>query len=271
MADEMEVRKSVERSPNFPFITLEVALERAAQFYEKEKRGSAPFAIAAQHWRYSPNSSGALQTAAALKSYGLMIDEGSGASRKLKLTALALRIMLDSRPESCEREEYKRQAALTPAVVADIYQKWDNELPSDATLNHYLVLDRGFNQSTALRAVKILVCNHDFTKSASGDFVSLDNQNMEQPAQQNHLPEVPGWASKGPAMQVPKNVIAPQANLENAEWVMDANNKKILIQFVEPPTIEAYEFLKDYFDLRIKVLTRAEKNAASKDKEKTAE
>jgi hypothetical protein len=270
MADEIEVRKSVERSPNFPFITLEVALERASQFYEKEKRGSAPFAIAAQHWRYSPSSSGALQTAGALKSYGLMIDEGGGSSRKLKLTDLALRILLDARPESPEREQYKRQAALAPSVVADIYQKWESELPSEATLNHYLVLDRGFNQSTALRAVKILFHNQDFTKSSTGDFESVDDQTMEQPVQHNQLPEVSNWASKG-AMQVPKGAMTPQTNLENAEWVMDANNKKILIQFVEPPTIEAYEFLKDYFDLRIKVLTRAEKNAAAKGKEKTPE
>lgn len=53
MIDIMESRKAKERSPNFPFITLESAIERAQQFYDKEKRSGAPFPVTAGHWGYS--------------------------------------------------------------------------------------------------------------------------------------------------------------------------------------------------------------------------
>ena len=76
--EEQESRKK-DRSPNFPFISLENAIARARAFYDEERKGAAPVTRAAIHWKYSPNSSGLIQTVAALKSYGLMSDEGSGA------------------------------------------------------------------------------------------------------------------------------------------------------------------------------------------------
>jgi hypothetical protein len=260
-----ESRKVTERSPNFPFITLEAALERAKQFYEKEKRGSAPFAIVAEHWRYSPSSSGALQTAGALKSYGLMADEGGGAGRKLKLTDLALRILLDPRPESSDREQYKRQAALAPAVAAEVYQRWPEQLPSEATLNHHLVLERGFNQSTALRASKIIQQNEAFTKSGHVEVQSAHNESMNDASAVSQSSEASNqWLHGNSApMVVPK---AP-SGVQSIERVKDSKNQDIVMQFVGAPTIESYEFLKDYIDLRIKALKRAE-SAASKDKEK---
>ena len=48
---ETDGRKGRERSPRFPFISLERALDRAATFYAAEKRGAAPFEAAAEHCR----------------------------------------------------------------------------------------------------------------------------------------------------------------------------------------------------------------------------
>src|SRR5437016_4500012 len=120
MSEETQPRATKERSPNFPFITLGRALERAEQLYRNEKRGAAPFDVAAADWGYSATSSGALQTVAALKQYGLVADEGSGKDRKIRLTDLALRIILDTRDNSEEKEQLKRQAARTPSVAAEI-------------------------------------------------------------------------------------------------------------------------------------------------------
>lgn len=257
-----ESRKAGERSPNFPFIPLQTALERAAQFYEKEKRGSAPFAVVAEHWHYSPSSSGALQTAAALKSYGLMADEGSGASRKLKLTDLALHILLDTRPESADRDQYKRQAALTPAVAAEIYQKWNGELPSEATLNHHLVLGRGFNQSTSLRAVQIMMLNEVFTKSSAGDTES-------------HYDEMPinsEVIQKGPEVELqyepgrPAPILVRKAQTPAPERIK-SKDFEIVIQFSNEPTPKALNFLKRYIELRIEELETDGGETKNKDKQ----
>ncbi len=264
---EPKERKPLERSPNFPFISLETAIGRAQQFFDKEKRGSAPFAVAAQHWKYSPSSSGALQTAAAMKSYGLMVDEGAGANRKLRLTELALRILLDTRPDSKDRESFKRQAALTPAVAAEIYANSpEGQLPSEATLNHHLVLDRGFNQSTALRAVKIMQQNESFTKSAAKDFESVHNESHEDQLEASQTMNQ-GSAAELPSTGMPMPLPKASALALTAESVLIGTTQKAVFQFVVPPTIEDYEFLKEYVELRIKALKRIESGAA-KDKEK---
>ncbi len=255
MNDAIEPRKTKERSPSFPFISLEAAIDRARQFYAQEKRSGAPFPVAAEHWGYSQSSSGALQTASALKNYGLMVDEGGGGVRKLKLTDLALRILLDTRPDDSDRRQYMRQAALYPSVAADIYSKWPEGLPSESTINHYLVLELGFNQSTALRAVRIIIDNERVTKSSIQENHSYDSKNDSNdpetyyPAQQQPTPP-----STGRLMEMAFG----KSDVIRTERVIDPDGLDVLVQFSGQPTVASYEFLKDYIELRIKALRRTD-------------
>jgi hypothetical protein len=134
------------RSPLFPFITLGKAIDRAKEFYAKERRNAAPVGVAASHWGYGPKSSGGIQTVSAMKQYGLMEETGDEKVRTVKLTEMALRIILDVRPESQERNEAIKTAALKPKMHSEIWTKWRNELPSDDTFRTYLILDRKFNE-----------------------------------------------------------------------------------------------------------------------------
>ncbi len=251
MSDINESRKK-DRSPNFPFITLEQALDRARQFYNKEKRSAAPFTVAAEHWRYSPASSGALQTAAALKSYGLMVDEGGGGSRKLKLTDLALRILLDTRPESIEREQYKREAALSPTVAAEVYEKWPNELPSESSLNHHLILERGFSPPTAMKVSKIIIQNHDLIYKLAKDNQSYSNETSKD-SEFNKTPVIEAHTENESA-----NSVSTKKAVARVERIIDPYGIDIVLQFSSEPTSDSYEFLKDYIELRLKGLKRAD-------------
>jgi len=256
MNEQVDARKTKERSPNFPFITLESALNRAQQFYNEEKRGAAPFLSAAAHWSYSPQSSGALQTVSALKSYGLLQEEPAANGRMLRLTDLALRIILDTRPASKEREEFKREAALTPAVAREVFGKWPDGLPSASTLNHYLVLDRGFSQVNAVRTAQILVENQSFANVIASGVQSEETgkleefNNPQEPMNQSTQPIPVSGVSNLP------NVRAPQLKMER---IKDSDNLDIVLQFEGEPSIANYEFLKGYIDLRIKALERAAK------------
>src|SRR4051812_3080119 len=87
-----------DRSPSFPYISLEPAITRAKVFEAQYRKFSARMANAAEVWSLSAKSSSMLQTVAALKAFGLMKDSGSGADRKIELTDLALRILKDERP-----------------------------------------------------------------------------------------------------------------------------------------------------------------------------
>jgi len=140
------------RSPAFPFIPLQRALERAETFRVAEggrPRHFAPLTAVAKAWGMGAKTGPGIQTVAALGHFGLFEFQGSGEQRSARLTNLALRILLDKQPISAERDELVRQAALKPRIHAELWQRWQNALPSDATLETYLVRDRGFSESGA--------------------------------------------------------------------------------------------------------------------------
>jgi hypothetical protein len=137
---EAEKRKRT-RSPAYPYVNLEVAISRAKQFYDKEARNAANVNVALKHWGFVEGSGIGAQTVAALISFGLMQDEGANDKRKVRLTQSALRILLDTRPESKERADLIKQAALAPKIHEQLWSKWKNDLPSDANLRHSLLFE----------------------------------------------------------------------------------------------------------------------------------
>lgn len=139
---EAEAKKKV-RSPSFPFIGLREALDRARAFYEAEQRNAARPETAAAHWGYSPKSSGGKQTIAALRAFGLLDGDSL-----VKLSGRALRIVLDERDSSEERERLLQQAALMPPIHARLWERYGAELPSAQTLRLWLILDEGFNENS---------------------------------------------------------------------------------------------------------------------------
>lgn len=141
------------RSPNFPYINLSVALERAKQLYETSKGNSVRFSDAAADWRLSATSSGTQRVVAALLSFGLLVDEGSGDDRRLKLSQSALRILSDSRPGI--KEELLQEAALRPQVLRDYYTKWRHNRPSDNHAISQLTFDSGFNADAARMFLRV--------------------------------------------------------------------------------------------------------------------
>ena len=130
------------KSPPFPAIPLQRAIERADQLYRTERDHLVPMASAAKAWGMSPTSSSPIQTVAALKQYGLVEDEGAGPARKVRLTKDALRVILDKQPQSTERDAAIFRCFLAPKIFAELWSKWGFEMPSDQTIINYLVLER---------------------------------------------------------------------------------------------------------------------------------
>lgn len=246
--------KSRDRSPPFPFISLSKALERARAFYDEERRGAAPVSRAVRHWQYSANSSGGLQTAAALRHYGLLDDVGgSGKERQLQLTDLALRILLDARPDSLEREEYIRQAALRPTVSSAIHERWPDRLPSDGTLHHYLVLERKFNEATAPGVIKILRENQELARFLAATVESMpDDSKADRRSACGEEREVDLITPVSELNRHGSHAMATAVQsfkaVEVVELALRRKGIAITIRFSEEPTKELYEYLKKYFE-----------------------
>jgi hypothetical protein len=252
-ATAAETKKAKDRSPSFPFITLARAIERAREFYAEEKRGAAPYARAVLHWKYSGASSGGLQTVSALRHYGLMDDVGgSRKNRQFKLTDLALRILLDTRPDSAERRRYIQQAALRPALAQDVYERWADGLPSDVTLNHFLVLDKKFNEATAVNTIKILKENQQFAdvsrvavesdEQDSNDDSDAGGETMDSQAASGDTRTRFAAAATAAETKKAKDRSVPAT----AELVLRHKGVSIVLQFSEEPTKEVFEYLARY-------------------------
>jgi hypothetical protein len=134
------------RSPSYPGIDLEKALDLARVVYEKEGRHDTPVEAVWTDWGMRPKTGPALVSVAALKKFGLL----DGTSGKVRLSTLALDILLDERENSTERAERIREAALKPSIHTELWERYQGKLPtSDAALRLYLVRDRKFTDSGA--------------------------------------------------------------------------------------------------------------------------
>ena len=251
MNDSTEAKRVTERSPTFPFISLERAIDRARQFFDEEKRGVAPFTRVVRHWKYSEASSGALQTVSALKSYGLLEDAGgSGMSRQLKLTPSALRILLDQRPGSVERTKAMREAAVAPKVISDLYNQWPDGLPNDGTVHHFLVFERKFTEETATKAVKILKENQGFAKPDEVDIQSSLLTDAEEQVNTSSPKNQTQQGSEASRLQQRFFTPGPPVDSESSgsltHLALNLQGVAITITFTSEPTFEVYEYLEKY-------------------------
>src|SRR5258706_15152687 len=150
MAQEEQAPSRVKgRSPNYPAVNLETALQRAQRLYERERTNVAHFDTIIRHWGYQAASGTARVTFAALRRFGLLTDEGSGDRKRARLSDLALRIVQDTRPTSPERDAAIREPALTPPIHRDLWDQYSGALPSDANLRYTLIRERGFTENGA--------------------------------------------------------------------------------------------------------------------------
>jgi hypothetical protein len=168
------------RSPSFPFVDLKKALERADTFRQVEGKHLVPVASAKKAWNLGDETAAGRRTVAALTQFGLFHDEGFGEARKVKLSEMALNILLDKQPQSAERDELIRRAALTPPIHKELWGKWQNELPSDATIETYLVRDRGFSSNGALDVIAEYKNTLAFAKLSQSDNMSAVNNNIQE-------------------------------------------------------------------------------------------
>lgn len=97
--------------------------------------------------------------------------EGSGSSRKAGLSKDGLAIILDDDPDSTERRNLIKKAALKPTIHAELWRRYEGLLPSDATLRTYLTRDRSFSRSGADELIREFKSTIEFAKLLESDSV----------------------------------------------------------------------------------------------------
>jgi hypothetical protein len=153
------------RSPAYPSINLETAIQKARQLDDKERNYATPVATVAAHFGYGSLNGAALGAIAALKKYGLIDDEGSGPQRKARLSQLAEVIL--KHPDEAVRKTAIAEAALRPPLHRELWDKYHELLPSDSNLRWELVHDRGFTETGVSEFIPVYRATVSFAQLAS--------------------------------------------------------------------------------------------------------
>jgi hypothetical protein len=188
-------KRTFKRSPSYPGIDLEKALSRAKEFYDKDQDRWANTEVIIKCWGFG-NSGIAQVTLAALKKFGLLEDEGLGIRRKAKLSKLALSILRDDRPDTSEKENRIKEAALTPEIHQEVWKEFHGSLPSDENLKYSLRNEREFSDRGAREFIEEFKATIAFAKlDNSYDISSIGNaenskSNNDFSENRNVLPQV---------------------------------------------------------------------------------
>src|SRR6266542_2737783 len=132
------------RSPNYPGISLETAIDRARTLYDYGELHPIPLKTIMEKWGYkSPTSGHATVTYASLKKFGLLEDDGRGDQKLGHVSDLAVEIL---HPNPRQQAAVK-DAALHPPIIREWWQRYNGNLPPDETLRWEYVVQGPFTES----------------------------------------------------------------------------------------------------------------------------
>lgn len=163
------------RSPPYPALSLEKAVTRARELREVARGHSITLLSAAKAWGFSAKSSSITSVAGALIQFGLIEDEGSGPSRRVRLSRLGESIVMDQRPGSPDRVRALGEAALSPPVFRGLWEKYSSADVDEHMLIYDLTLGRSqdgsapFSESAALEVARLFKESLDFAQMGDRD------------------------------------------------------------------------------------------------------
>lgn len=145
------------KSPRAPSVPLDEAIERAIRVYNAERRHPAPTDVIAQTLGYkSANNGSALAMIASLRSFGLLEKAGDGklgVSKDVETYQFA--------PSEDAKRELRIKWLKEPKVFAELLEKVEGALPSDASVRFSLI-QQGFAPSTAEQTLNVLKRSVEF-------------------------------------------------------------------------------------------------------------
>jgi hypothetical protein len=148
---------SQDRSPKYPRITLQDAVEKIGAAHKQIGKSSVAMETAASALGFKSLGGGATQVVlSALQQYGLLFK---GDDKKASISSLAIKILHPTGEE--QRDQALKEAALLPPIFSEIRKNYHD--CSESVLTSHLVQSR-FTPDGASRASAIYKANSSFAK-----------------------------------------------------------------------------------------------------------
>lgn len=150
------------RSPRAPTISLKEAIDRVSKVYEMEGRHPSSVDIVANNLGYKSSENGAARRVlAALGYYGLLDRPSEG-----KLAVSKSFEDFKFSPNEDLRVLSLRKWLSTPPVFAELIEKFQDRLPSEATLKYELI-QMGFSPTSAAECLAAFIESMQYLQSIS--------------------------------------------------------------------------------------------------------
>jgi len=201
-------RRPKDRSPSFPFIPLQTAVERLTAFEKYFGRHAAPAEKAGLAWEMKAKSSQGDQTLAALRSFGLIAYEGMGVNRRVVLTDDG-RTYLRAQQEAVKKQILKA-CALRPRLTRKFWASWGADRPPEAVAMDELTLKNGFSDAGAENFLRVYDATISYAGLSNSDILPTETEEEEEveadggeelPEQMMPKPKVPASKGKGILME----------------------------------------------------------------------
>jgi hypothetical protein len=175
-----------DRSPAYPVIALEAAVEKLAEFDVHFKRTAARPEKVGEAWAIKTKAY-ADRIAAALRYFGLLEYQGSGKDRSIVISENG-RKYLRAHQDELKREIIK-VSALRPKQIAKHWNEWGVDRPADAACLDAL-MDEGFSEGGARDFLKVYNATITYAKLSVSDKspdLGDDVEDESEPAMQEAI------------------------------------------------------------------------------------
>ena len=184
MSDTQTEKSPRDRSPSFPFIPLQTAVERLVSLEKVSGRHPMPVEKAGPAWGMKEKSSQADQTLAALRSFGLIEYQKINDRRQAVLSEEA-RKYLRAQQDAVKKQVLK-QSALRPRIIRQFWTTWGPDRPSDPIALDQLMLDHSFSDVGAKNFLRVYDATIAYAGLSSSDKVELpEGETLEEQEDDN--------------------------------------------------------------------------------------
>lgn len=204
-------KKARNRSPNYPAVGLENAVERVKKLWAADGKAGSPRDAAVKHIGFSSSHGQAMTVLSALVKFGLVEEKGG----RILPTARAVDIITFAESHDRHRSAIK-DAALKPSIYAELVNKFaaSGQIPSDGTLRAELIADMGFNPKAVDGFVADFRRSLEFAGLLDGNQLLLSSEDANNPDADGFgeagikVGDVVQWTSQGIAQwRTPRKVL----------------------------------------------------------------
>lgn len=234
------------RSPNYPTINLETAIEQLRKLYSRVRMDVFVARDAASAWDYNSVSGPVKSILAAFRQYGLLEGKVRGKNAENPRISRRGLTLIRRNQTSREFQDELKNAALAPPLFKELYNSQSNA--TDEVLRDHLLYEKSFTENGAQRFIEVYRATLEFAKlnkdlDMTGSY--YDDSAIEQETDLHESDHEIAHDSRQPEMvKIPLSTEGEYARLKSgmslAEWNLRIKlieaYKEMLVQDDTEPT-----------------------------------